>query len=68
MHMKVYSSFEEIDNDIAIRKLERDIAFEKVKLNVSKAKDELSPIHLLGGFKGLAQKFVISYIIKKILR
>lgn len=66
--MKVYSSFEEIDNDIAIRKLERDIALEKVKLNVTKTRDQLSPIHLLGGFKGMAKKIAISYIIKKILK
>ncbi|SFU27188.1 hypothetical protein SAMN05216480_10197 [Pustulibacterium marinum] len=66
--MRVYKSFEEIDNDLAIRKLERDIAAEKVKLNLSKTKEQLMPTNLLGGFTGIARKFIITYIVRKILK
>ncbi|WP_281763824.1 DUF6327 family protein [Neptunitalea lumnitzerae] len=65
--MRVYKSFEEIDNDLAIRKLEKDIAYEKIKLNVTKAKDQFHPINLLGGIPGIIKKFLISLLIKKIL-
>lgn len=63
--MRVYRSFAELDNDIAIKKLERDIALEKIKLNVHRTKEEFKPFNLLGGFPGIIKKIIVTYLLKK---
>lgn len=66
--MKIYTNFKEIDRDLAIVKLERDIAWEKAKLDFNEAKSDLSPMNLLGGFGGIIKKLLITLLIKRIIK
>ncbi|PIF00189.1 MAG: hypothetical protein CR994_06905 [Maribacter sp.] len=66
--MKQYSSFAEIDKQLKILKLQREIDLEGFKLNVNRFKSDLYPSQLLGGFKGVAQKTLISYLLRRFLK
>lgn len=46
--MKQYSSFEEIDRDLKILKLQNEIDKEEIKLSIQETKDNLSPLSLAG--------------------
>ncbi|SDD73150.1 hypothetical protein SAMN05421636_101533 [Pricia antarctica] len=63
---KKYTSFKEIDNDLKILKLQREIDMENLKMNFSLTKQSLQPAHLLGGFGGLVKSFLISLFAKKV--
>lgn len=63
-----YTSFKEIDRDLKILKLQRQIEEEKVKLALQNTKEELYPTNILGGLAPLIQKLVISLIAKKLLK
>ena len=56
MRPKRYSSFNEIDNDLKILKLRKEINAESLKLNYQSAKNALYPTSLLGGLGGIIQK------------
>jgi len=66
MSLKTYSSFSEIDRDLQILELERKIAFEKMKLDITDVKQSLSPSHIVSkawhnvtdGAIHLAQKLI----------
>ncbi|MGB7395084.1 MAG: DUF6327 family protein [Pricia sp.] len=64
---KRYSSFDEIDQDLKILKLERDIDRENLKMTFRQAKSNLYPTSLLGGVGGIVKKFLISLFAKKVL-
>lgn len=77
MQTKKYSSFEEIDNDLAILRLEREIHYKKASLYIQKTKDLLSPETLVtnifrsfaGGYSGIAGTvagFIVMLLLKKI--
>ena len=63
-----YTSFKEIDRDLKILQLQRQIEEEKVKLAVQNTKKELYPTNILGGMAPLLQKIAISFIAKKLLK
>ncbi|AEM70368.1 glutaminyl-tRNA synthetase [Allomuricauda ruestringensis DSM 13258] len=63
-----YTSFEEIDRDLKVLRLQRQIEEEKVKLAVQNTKKELYPTNILGGMAPLLQKIAISFIAKKLLK
>ena len=63
-----YTSFKEIDRDLKILKLQRQIEEEKVKLALQNTKEELYPSNILGGLAPLIQKLAISLIAKKLLK
>jgi hypothetical protein len=46
--MKQYSSFEEIDRDLKILKLQNEIDKEEIKLSIQETKNNLSPLSLAG--------------------
>jgi len=46
--MKIYTSFEEIDKDIKVLKLEKDISKEEIKLNFNGIKDDFSFLNVVG--------------------
>ncbi len=46
--MKQYSSFEEIDRDLKILKLQNEIDKEEIKLSIQETKDNMSPLSLAG--------------------
>ncbi len=56
--MKEYSSFEEIDRDIKILKLQNQIDKEEVKLRMEQTKEALSPLSILGSSVKAAYKKV----------
>ncbi|WP_349523569.1 DUF6327 family protein [Muricauda sp. NFXS6] len=63
-----YTSFEDIDRDLKVLKLQRQIEEEKVKLAIQNTKKELYPTNILGGLAPLLQKIAISLIAKKLLK
>ncbi|WP_373518531.1 DUF6327 family protein [Pricia sp.] len=65
---KKYTSFKEIDNDLKILKLQRQIDLENLKMNFSQTKHSLQLSSLLGGFGGLIKSFLISLFAKKVLK
>lgn len=65
---KKYSSFEEIDNDLRILRLQREIDREALKLNYQEARSSLYPTQLLGGLSGVIQKVAITMVAKKLMR
>lgn len=66
--MKLYNSFSEIDHRLKILSLQREIDKESLKLNLNRFKLDLCPTQLLGGFKGIVQKTLISLIATKLLK
>ncbi|MEC7769970.1 MAG: DUF6327 family protein [Bacteroidota bacterium] len=63
-----YTSFNEIDRDLKVLKLQRQIEEEKVKLAIHNTKEELYPTNILSGLAPLIQKVAITLIAKKILK
>ncbi|MEO2050385.1 DUF6327 family protein [Flagellimonas beolgyonensis] len=63
-----YDTFEAIDQDLHILKLQRQIDEEKLKLSVEHVKQEMYPSNLLGGLAPLIQKIAISLVAKKVLQ
>ncbi|MDE3741984.1 DUF6327 family protein [Maribacter polysaccharolyticus] len=64
--MKEFSSFDEIDRQLKVLSLQREINLQQFKLNLNHFKSELHPTQLLGGFKGIIQKAVITFILQKL--
>lgn len=67
MKNRVYKSFTEIDKDIQIARLERDIHREKVFLHAEKLKNNFSPSSLLNSTLGAGEKSNSSSMIMNIL-
>ncbi len=65
---KKYTSFDEIDQDLKILKLQREIDMENLKMNFHQTKHSLQPMNMLGGLGGLLKSFLISLFAKKVLR
>lgn len=70
--MKVYSNFQEIEQDLRILKLKKKISQEEVRLNLNGAKNgmnlgALSPISSIGTMIGsLLQKAVVAKLLSVI--
>ncbi|HBU79097.1 MAG TPA: hypothetical protein DEF18_13435 [Muricauda sp.] len=62
-----YTSFEDIDWDLKILKLQRQIDEEQVKLAVHKTKEELYPTNILTGMAPLLQKLALTIVAKKLM-
>ena len=66
--MRVYSSFEEIEKDLKILKLQTEIDKEEIKLSVDRTKASLSPVSLIGSLIGsIAQKALVLKAVSKII-
>lgn len=68
---KIYSSFEEIELDLKILQLEREIHAQKIKLNVEKTGENLRPANLLKDYIGDENQTtfnLIEQIVKFILQ
>lgn len=50
MEKKKYSSYAEIERDLEILKLEKDINYQKLVLSFQKTKDSITPQNLVNGF------------------
>jgi len=64
--MKEYRSFTEIDRQLKILNLQREIDLEHFKLSLNRFRTDLYPTQLLGGFKGIIQKTVITFVLQKL--
>ena len=66
---KTYASFEEVNKDLQILDLRRQIAREQVKGNISSIKEGLQPPEILSVLgSGMLKKFLISTLIGFVLR
>ncbi|MDT0294683.1 DUF6327 family protein [Mesonia ostreae] len=66
--MKIYNSYEEVDHDLKILKLQTEINKEKMKINVEDIKEDLSPISIVSGIvSSIAKKAFILKAVGKIL-
>lgn len=63
--MKTYTTFKEIDNDLKRYKLERDIAWEELKLMKNEYKQDLQPINWLSTALKLTGKYGFIALIKR---
>ncbi len=50
METKKYSSYAEIDRDLEILKLEKEISYQKLVLSIQKTKDSITPENIVRGF------------------
>lgn len=77
MQPKIYSSYEEIDYDLAVLKLEKELHFQKASLHLNKAKDSIVPDRVAidvsqwfaGGYSGLTGSvvgFIVMMLVRKI--
>ncbi len=66
--MRIYSSFEEIDKDLKILKLQTEIDKEEIKLSLDQTKAGLSPLSLMGNMVGsIIQKALVLKAVSKII-
>jgi hypothetical protein len=50
MDSKKYSSFAEIDRELEILKIEKEIHYQRLVYNVHKTKENLEPMNMVKGF------------------
>ncbi|WP_341900272.1 DUF6327 family protein [Fluviicola taffensis] len=73
---RIYSSFEEIELDLKILKLEREIHAQKIKMGFEKTGENLRPMNLLREYIGEGNgttlsmieqivKFILQFALKK---
>ena len=67
METKKYSSYEQMELELKILKLEKELHFQKLIWNVQKAKEELSPQNIIGEVVG-SYKSILSKTFETILR
>lgn len=68
MKTPVYSSFEDIDQDLKILNLERQIAREELRNVGVEFKESLTPKHILLTAFSAIKDYGIYYIIRRILK
>ena len=61
MGTKKYSSYAQIELELEILKVERELNLKKIVLNVQKAKESLMPINLIRGFIGGYKSIFFNY-------
>lgn len=66
--MKIYQSFEEIDRDLKQVSLERQIAFEELKMVKNDIEESLQPLSLVKSGLSVISKFGTLMFIKKIFK
>lgn len=52
MGTKKYSSYAQIDRELEILKIERDISYQRIVLGYHRTKESITPYHLLNNFLG----------------
>ena len=58
---KTYNSFEEIDNQLKILKLQREINKESLKLNLKHSKIDLTSLNVISSFNSYIQMKMITW-------
>jgi len=66
--MRIYSTYDDIDHDLKILKLQTEIDKEKMKINVEEIKEDISPVSIISGIvSSIAKKAFILKAVGKIL-
>ena len=76
---KTFASYEEINRELQILKVEKDLAFEKMQLSFMETKDSFTAKNIVGTVPGMALNVIgalsgplknvgIAYLTKKIFR
>ncbi|SHI48511.1 DUF6327 family protein [Pseudozobellia thermophila] len=65
---KKYTSYEEIDRDLKVLRLQKEIDREHLKLSAQRIKRGFYPTELLGGVGGVLRKFMVSVVVGKLLK
>ena len=68
MKNRQYNSFEEIDQQLKIYSLKKEINIENIKLSISESKDKLYKSYLINNFNSLIQGLLVSFVAKKIFK
>jgi hypothetical protein len=63
-----YNSFREIDNDLKILALEREINKEYTKYSVQELKTYFYPFNLIRSFDGFVASVIIPFVIRKVFK
>ena len=77
MNTKVYRSYDEINRDLEILKVEKDLAYQKFLKEVDETKESLKPMNMigetpkkilgvLGHLGGPIKSMALTYLFKKI--
>lgn len=67
--MKIYTSFEELDKDIKVLKLEKEISKEEIKLNFNSIKDDFSFLNVVGKTaSSVIQKALTFKLIRNLIK
>ena len=67
--MKIYTSFEELDKDIKVLKLEKEISKEEIKLNFNGIKDDFSFLNVVGKTaSSVIQKALTFKLIRNLIK
>ena len=61
MGTKKYSSYEQIELELEILKVERELNLKRIVLNIKKTKESLLPVNLIKGFIGDYKSILSSY-------
>ncbi len=66
--MRIYSSFDEIDKDLKILRLQTEIDKEEIKLSIDQTKESLSLVSIAGNIVGsIIQKALVLKAVSKII-
>ncbi|MEJ2583578.1 MAG: DUF6327 family protein [Robiginitalea sp.] len=69
MKNKIYTSFEEVDKDLKVLKLRRQIAHEEIKGDLADIKSRFEPPELLSSLRdGFLKKLLFSWLVGFIIR
>ena len=66
--MKIYKNFEEIDEDLEVLKLKRNIHWEELKLTKNQFREEIHPFGWLSSFGKYFAKYGFFYLIRKFFK
>lgn len=77
MNTKIYKNFDEINTDLEIFKVEKDLAYAKFKKSLDETQDSLKPMNMigetpkkilgvLGKFSGPIKSVAMTWLFKKI--
>ena len=77
MNTKVYTTFDEINRELEILKVEKDLAYARFKKDLNQTKESLEPgniigetpkkiLGLLGAFSGPIKSALLTFLFKKI--
>lgn len=66
--MKTYNSLKEIELDLKKVKLEREIAFEELKIAKHELEDSFKPFSIISSLLKFASKYGVLLLIKKIFK